>query len=209
MALDIDGTLGDYYTHFTNFLCDYYSVRMDVNEYKGHETFKEWFEKKGIDEFEYRQAKLAYRQGGQKRTMPVFSWTEPLVRALRQSHGVELWIATARPYLRLDNIDPDTREWLRRNNIQYDGLLYGADKYERLVDTVGAERIVAVVDDQPDMIESAMDRGLRAIQIVNKHNLAAQTPRTGCEHVLGSHLQQYIAGMVEEWYSNHKTKTTV
>lgn len=110
----------------------------------------------------YRQCKLAYRQGGLKRSMPVYPGARELTVQLRRA-GAEVWICTTRPYLRLDNIDPDTRHWLRRNRIQFDGVLYGHNKYRDLVRAVGTDRVVAVLDDLPAMLEQARGLGLYTI----------------------------------------------
>ena len=85
----------------------------------------------GVTLRDYRECKLAYRQGGLKRFMPCYPGASELATALRR-RGAEVWICTTRPYLRLDSIDPDTREWLRRNKIKYDAILYGDDKYREL-----------------------------------------------------------------------------
>ena len=84
--------------------------------------------------------------------------------------GAEVWITTTRPYLRLDNVDPDTRHFLRRNRIQYDGLLYGEDKYKRLAKIVGADRIIMVLDDLPEMIEQARSIGLPTLMKAQPYN---------------------------------------
>ena len=69
--------------------------------------------------------------------------------------GAELWLTTTRPYLRLDNVDPDTRFWLQENNIYYDALMYDENKYEVLGDRVDPARVVAVLDDEPDQVAEA------------------------------------------------------
>jgi hypothetical protein len=121
--------------------------------------------------------KLGYRQSGLKRGMPCFPGATELCSKLRRA-GAEIWICTTRPYLRLDNIDPDTREWLRRNKIQYDGVLYGANKYRQLRDIVGGERIVGVLDDLPEMVAAAAGLGLRPVLISRHHNQWYQELRT-------------------------------
>jgi hypothetical protein len=84
-----------------------------------------------------------------------------------------VWICTTRPYLRLDNIDPDTREWLRRNKIQHDAVLWGSNKYRELVRIAGRERVVAVLDDLPEMAEQAASVGIAPVylrdQPYNRH----------------------------------------
>jgi hypothetical protein len=115
----------------------------------------------GVSRSTYNAAKLAYRQGGLKRWMPAYPGIGDFTRAVRTS-GCQLWICTTRPYLRLDNIDPDTRHWLKRNHLQHDAVLYGPHKYRDLVASVGEERVLVVYDDLPKMIEQATSLGLAA-----------------------------------------------
>ena len=74
--------------------------------------------------------------------MPVYDDAVQFMQQLA-AHGVEVWIATTRPWMRLDNIDPDTREWLARNEIPWDYMIYGEDKYEQLLERVDRERVLA------------------------------------------------------------------
>jgi len=93
--------------------------------------------------------------------MPVYPHAAELTKNLRRA-GAEVWICTTRPYLRLDNIDPDTRHWLRRHGIQYDGVLFGENKYRELVKRVDRKRVVAVLDDLMAMVGQAQGLGLPA-----------------------------------------------
>lgn len=147
VALDIDGTLGDYHSHFLWFAERYLGKPMPdpatINPGLRLSKFM------GVTQRAYRECKLAYRQGGMKRWMPCYDGASELTTALRRA-GAEVWICTTRPYLRLDNIDPDTREWLRRNGIKYDGMLYGDDKYRELKRQVGF-RVAGVLEDLPEL----------------------------------------------------------
>lgn len=145
VAIDIDGTLGDYHRHFVRFAESYFGMHLP-DTWNG---MGEWEQHLGLTKHEYREVKLAYRQGGQKRSMPVFQNALAGMDAIRETNA-ELWLTTTRPWNRLDSVDPDTREWLRRNSIPYDHLLYDDDKYARLAEIVGAERVIAVVDDLYD-----------------------------------------------------------
>lgn len=166
VVFDIDGTLGDYHTHFTKF-CHNYFQHMQVRDmYDGSCDFEDWL---GLTRIEYREAKLAYRQGGTKRWMPIYPYAAEAVREV-QDAGAEVWIATTRPWQRLDNIDPDTREWLRRNNILYDGLLYGDDKFNQLCETVDPDRVVAVIEDLPGMFDLGSKLNLPIMQVWRPHN---------------------------------------
>jgi hypothetical protein len=94
--------------------------------------------------------------------------------------GVELWITTTRPYLSLDRVDRDTRFWLDSKGIIYDGLLYDDDKYAVLAERVGADRVVAVLDDLPEMYDAAeLLFGSRApILRRQRYNVSISRPNT-------------------------------
>jgi phosphoglycolate phosphatase-like HAD superfamily hydrolase len=169
IALDIDGTMADYHGWFTKFAQLWTGRDMpapdDINP--GLPLHKHLHMSKA----NYRQCKLAYRQGGMKRSMPCYSYSRELTVNLRKA-GAEIYICTTRPYLRLDNIDPDTRHWLKRNGIQYDGVLWGEHKYNNLIKIVGKDRILAIIDDLPAMCDQANKLGLFAIlrdQPYNQH----------------------------------------
>lgn len=142
VAVDIDGTLGNYYDHFVLFAENYLNQTLP-RDYDGGEEFSEYL---GLEKRLYRDIKLAYRQGGMKRSMPVFSGADKFMRDLRDL-GVEIWITTTRPWQRLDNVDPDTRHWLERNRMPYDRMVYDEDKYQQLVSLIDPLRVVLVVED--------------------------------------------------------------
>jgi hypothetical protein len=163
---DIDGTLSQYHVSVTTFCGDYFDKTMPVMPYIGDKPFREYL---GITQQEHRAMKLAYRQGGFKRFIPAYPGASDLLNDLRML-GAEVWVATTRPWDRLDNIDPDTREWLRRNQIWVDGLLYGEDKYDQLLEAVDRTRIVACFEDLGEQMEIGGDLGLPMFQIYRDHN---------------------------------------
>lgn len=150
VAVDIDGTLGDYHAHFIRFATGYLNVEyLPAGRmlYGGGEPFRAWFTGTfGVDDRTFRDIKLAYRQGAQKRSMPAYPGAAEFVNHT-MFDGAEVWLTTTRPYLKHDSIDPDTRAWLDRHSIGYNYLLYGPDKYRDLRERVEPERVVAVVDD--------------------------------------------------------------
>jgi hypothetical protein len=165
VALDIDGTLANYHRHFLCFAQEWLGHYVSKG-YTGKESLADHLQ---VDKRMYREIKLAYRQGGLKRSMPIFYGAASIPYALR-NNGVEVWLTTTRPYLRMDNIDPDTREWCRRHDIVFDGLLYDEDKYARLVEIVGAERIVAVLDDEPQNLFRSAELGLHSVWMRTQYN---------------------------------------
>lgn len=167
VAIDIDGTLAPFHKHFLEFAERYLGVvrlhygtdHIDVwNDYDGSVRFRDWFcETYDIKVATWKDIKLAYRQGGMKRTMPSYVHGVALTHYVT-SQGAELWLTTSRPAYRLDNIDPDTQEWCTRNGVKYDYLLYDDDKYERLAERVDPARVIAVLDDLPEMYDAALVR---------------------------------------------------
>jgi phosphoglycolate phosphatase-like HAD superfamily hydrolase len=155
VAFDLDGVLGDYHGHLHRFAEAYLGRRFGIQmPYKGDIPHREWFEMSGIDNATFRDIKLAYRQGAQKRSMPANRDMIGLVNRLARQ-GVEIWITTTRPYLRLDNVDPDTRHWLERNEVEFDHLMYDDNKYPKLASMVERSRVIAIIDDELEMVEEA------------------------------------------------------
>lgn len=188
VALDIDGTSGNYHAHFTQFMELWTGKPMPAaDQYTGGVPFHKHL---GVSRSTYLDGKLAYRQGGWKRWMPAYEGIGEFTKYIRKS-GVQVWICTTRPYLRLDNIDPDTRHWLRRSGMQYDAILYGPHKYRDLVAAVGAHRVVAVYDDLPEMAEQAMGLDLPTVLRIQPYN-AWWRPSNGI-----CHMARNVAGMQE------------
>lgn len=167
VALDIDGTLGDFHAHFLRFAEQWYGRSMpdpkDINPGLPLHKFMR------TSKTTYRNCKLAYRQGGLERSMPVYAGAGTLCKAIRRS-GAELWLCTTRPYLKHDTQSPNTVHWLKRSHIQWDHMISGPNKYRDLVKQVGKERVAAVMDDLPEMY-------LQAIHVLGYE--WPRTPNTG------------------------------
>ena len=154
VALDIDGTLGEYHDQFIKFATMYFDTRFPPTV--GFNGAMELHEYLGLELTEYRRAKLAYRQGGFQRWMPLRPGADTLVHSFKKL-GYEVWVTTTRPYERYDGTDPDTREWLSRNNLPWDNLLYSEDKYEVLHERVDPSRVKLILDDLPKNIVAAQE----------------------------------------------------
>lgn len=197
VVFDIDGTLGDYHGHFYRFCHNYFGwPKTQYWNWDGQGEFEDFL---NLTKTQYREAKLAYRQGGNKRWMPCYPESALVVAEARQV--AEVWIATTRPWQRLDNVDPDTREWMRRNRIEVDGLLYGDTKYLQLVETVDRSRIAAVVEDLPEQFAIARSLGLPVILRENHHNATGVSlvPR-GTLSICGA----WALAKAEEWIERHQ-----
>lgn len=198
VAIDVDGTIGKYHEHF----------RWYAELYTGKELEMDW-DPKFKGEFNralhmtkkvYRDIKLAYRQGGMKRCMPVFENARELTVNLRKA-GAQVWICTTRPYLRLDNIDPDTRHFFTRQGIQFDGVLYGEKKYHDLVKIVGRDRVVGVLDDLPEQIKAANKLRLPTVLRRGPHNAWWSDDTQPAVDTLWQ-AEEALLSMVEKWKEN-------
>lgn len=204
VAVDIDGTLGDYHGHFLRFAVEYLNYPPDARNwqfgYDGLTPFSHWFMNVFKCSLEtYRQVKLAYRQGGMKRSMPIFEGAAQICDTIRNGYGAELWVTTTRPYLSLDNIVPDTVEWLRRHGIEYDGMLFDEDKYEQLANRVDKSRVVVVLDDLPEMCRAADKAFGRTVCLLIRGRYNRSVEFNPSSALVGS--LPIISRIIQDWHS--------
>lgn len=195
LAVDLDGTLGDYYEHFRWFAQLYLQEPVRMNWYPGFRG--DFATALHLDKQTYRAIKLAYRQGGMKRCMPVHKKVSENIQYIR-STGTQVWICTTRPYMRLDNIDPDTRFWVEKNVGRVDGVLYGEEKYLDLIDIVGKDRVLGVVDDLPVNYQTADDLGLNVALMATNCNQWWRNEMGNHGINVGYNLDD-IAGFADFW----------
>lgn len=170
VGLDIDGTLLNYHWHFIAFANAYFGIDVDFTAYDARLPLWKYL---GVSRSSYRKCKLAYRRGELKRSLPPLPLPFPqagdLTREVRR-WGVDIWLCTTRPYLAHSEVDDATRHNLRRNGVQYQGIIWGEHKYRELVRTVGVRRVAAVLDDLPDMCGQAHALGLPVGFALRLHN---------------------------------------
>jgi hypothetical protein len=211
VAIDLDGTSGDYHKHFVWFLNNIYYPSSTYRPIWTPNMFGEFSEALGMEKDAYRDGKLAYRQGGLKRCMPQFpadvekGGIEQDVQYIR-SLGVQVWVTTNRPWMRLDNIDKDTKYWIDNNMGEVDGVIFSQEKYHDLIDNVGKDRILGVFDDLPENIEAAQELKLNVVLREGDHNqwwrMNAHPPLS--EQVPGVRRFKDFTYHVEEWIEEHK-----
>lgn len=211
VSIDIDGTMGDYHKHFLKFAMGYmgrtdHGVDAYLNTFTGQMPMRDWFcNLFEVDVRTFRDIKLAYRQGGQKRNMPMRPWASNFTNILKER--AEIWLTTTRPYLRLDGVDPDTRFWLHNNMIYYDHLLYHEEKYSVLAQRVDKRRVVAVVDDlHEELVNANREFGDVGIMYRTQHNKtdwpAWEPDRIAHE---GQSLKTIIWRRLNDWYERYGT----
>lgn len=174
VGLDIDGTLLAYHSHFLRFAAGYLGTwDPDDPEFLRYDARIPLHTYLRVSKATYRKCKLAYRRGELKRSLSPLPRPYPqagaLTRELRR-WGCEVWLCTTRPYLSYDAVDEATRHNLRRNGVQYNGLIWGEHKYRELVRTVGKQRIIGVLDDIPEMCQQSYELGLPTAFALREHN---------------------------------------
>jgi hypothetical protein len=175
VGIDIDGSLGAYHDHFVWFLNTIYFPDMNIQPRWSLAMRGEFSDALRMPKDEYRRAKLAFRQGGLKRCLPQFpvdiekDGIHADIQYIR-SLGIRVIITTKRPWLRLDNIDPDTQYWLDENVGEVDGVIYDDDKHLALIESFGLENILGILDDLPDVIERAVELGIPTVLRRGAHN---------------------------------------
>lgn len=206
VAFDIDGTLADYHDHFLGFAIKWlgrgYKKPHGAQAYDGSEPHREWFTRvMDVDVTTFRMIKLAFRQGGMKRTMPIYRESTETIAAIR-ALGAEVWLTTTRPWERFDRVDPDTRHWLSQHGIEFDGLIYDDDKMQALCDRVDPERVVAVVDDLTEVLYEANELFPNAVTILRKtiHNRGISWDHEG---YMGS-ITRWIEESITNWSFLHE-----
>lgn len=197
VAVDIDGTLAQYHRHFFDFADHYFDAEFS-RDYGGSGAMSEHM---GLTKSEYRACKLAYRQGGQKRSIPLYPGAEAFMWWLSEQK-CEVWITTTRPYQRLDGMDPDTRFWLDSHGIHYDHLLYDGDKYEVMGRNVDKDRVIAIIDDLPEQCAAAAEIYSSEMPLMpeRRHNT-----HHGHWTKFNSFndLTTIIKGRIEDWYAKY------
>lgn len=199
--------MGSFHKHFITFALQYLYGTVPESppyeEYDGSIPMSDWFCRRFDTTYEvWKDIKLAYRQGGMKRSMPVKGWARSLTEELHEM-GAEIWVNTTRPYLRLDNIDPDTRFWLAKNEIRFDYLMYDEDKYSQLLDRVGIGRVCAVVEDLPEELSRASTLFGKDVCILAQaaHNRWARDGWPGAHE--GISLRHLVMDRVRIWEQKH------
>jgi hypothetical protein len=209
VAVDIDGTISEYHNHLAAHVQRYFNLsERPWGQWNGVGNFEDWL---GVTREQYREAKLAFRQGGFKRWAPVMPGVPELsntLEAMRTRGMVEVWITTTRPWNRLDSTDPDTRAWLDLNFPVYDHLLYHDNKYQelhRILDGA-SDRVIVVLEDLPPMYEEAVEHfGNAAFMVARPHNFVYRENNIVQEVSDLSEFYRTLTKRVDRWNDLHVT----
>jgi hypothetical protein len=208
VAIDIDGTLGDYHNHFAKFARDWLNkdpakAGLSMFDYDGSESHGDWFCRTfDVDRTTFRAIKLAYRQGGQKRIMPIYRGAADLLD-MANRRDCEVWITTTRPWERFDRIDPDSRHWLDKHDLVYDVLMFDEAKMLELHRRVDPGRVVMILDDQVDVLYQARNLFSPSVPVIagGMHNSGVRWGGRGVDSLIGA--QVMLEKRVQQWRNDH------
>jgi hypothetical protein len=207
VSLDVDGTIADYHGHFLRFAEGYFGKpfpsELTINPGLRLHHFM------GIEHADYQKCKLAYRQGGLKRSMPPLRGIGDVIRQVRVEWATEVWICTTRPFNSLSSLEEDTIEFLKRAGVGYDAIIIDPisrkDKYWELT-RQSEGRVCAVVEDLPEQAWRAHELGLGPILIRNQpynqisgENDAGLLPPNAIRWSTAEELRDLLRTAVYQW----------
>lgn len=124
---DLDGCVADIKPFISDVQCGNYGSQAGSIEIEQRKW--DWYEKGGFLD------------------LPVLPGARDALHAIRDA-GNKIAIITARPSWVHRRVAWDTQSWLKQNDIPYDVLAFGKDKYDELVKCVFPAKVLAFVEDR-------------------------------------------------------------
>ena len=148
-GIDIDGVLAAYPEHFIDFINKKVGTDLKAEDLKDYNIY----EALELPEKMLRDLKDEFRQSGEKRFIPVLDGAKEFLQDLKDD-DYEIVLLSARPYKKYRRIFADTKEWLEKNELVHDAILWDEDKCNRLIREFGHESIQFFVEDNLDNANS-------------------------------------------------------
>lgn len=165
VGVDIDGVLADYPRSFVEFINKELGTDFDPDKITNYNIYEEL----GLSTELGMELKDKYRQSGQKRFIPVIDGAKEMLHGLRDL-GYKIVLLTARPYKKYNRIFPDTMEWLEKNGLVYDAIIFDENKEERLLKEFGANRVDFFIDDVAGNANSISNLGVKCFLVDRPYN---------------------------------------
>lgn len=165
VGIDIDGVLADYPRSFLDFINAELGTAFspeDITEYSGI------YDLCGIPTDLGIQLKNKYRETGQKRFIPVCKGVQEFIAFLREE-GYAIVLLTARPYQTYKRIFAGTIEWLKKNGIHYDMVIFDENKEEALINEFGS-KVEFFVEDNPSNAKKISRLGIKCYLVEHPYN---------------------------------------
>ncbi|HKL23422.1 MAG TPA: dUTP diphosphatase [Candidatus Nanoarchaeia archaeon] len=149
VGVDIDGVLAAYPEHFLDFVNRKMGTDYSVESLTNYDIY----EALDLPENVTKELKDKFRQSGEKRFIPITEGAREFLKKLRKN-GYQIVLLSARPYKKYRRIFADTKEWLEKNNLVHDAILWDEDKCARLIREFGTDKVKFFVEDN---LENAND----------------------------------------------------
>lgn len=143
VGVDIDGVLADYPDCFINYVNDKVGTDFkveDLNQYNLYEAITD------IPTEVMKGLKHDFRKSGELKKVGVLSGAKKFLKTLKDK-GYKIVLLSARPYKEYRRIFADTKEWLDKNDLIYDAILWDEDKLNRLIREFGEDNVSFFVED--------------------------------------------------------------
>jgi phosphoglycolate phosphatase-like HAD superfamily hydrolase len=161
VAVDIDGVLNDYPRSFLRWVATNGGFPAET----AHESIAEL--KAAVGPKRYLGMKDNYRESGAKREQGVREGAKVLLDDLR-SNGFPVVLLSKRPYWRFYRIYADTLEWLERNGLYADAVLFHREKHRAILESF--PKLVAMIEDDPKVADEVRAAGYQVILVRGELN---------------------------------------
>jgi uncharacterized HAD superfamily protein len=156
-AFDLDDTLADSTPFWIRFVNSNINTQFaNLNEMKNTLPYNK-----------YRELKLKYRTSDIKINIPVIDDAARITSHLK-AYGYEIIIITARPFEEHKCLFKLTTDWLNKNHICYDGIIWGENKDIKVMTEV--ENLKFIVEDHRYIANKCAKFGMRVYLLNNKYN---------------------------------------
>lgn len=143
VGVDIDGVLADYPDCFIDYVNDKVGTDFkaeDLDQYNLYEAITD------IPTEVMKGLKHEFRKSGELKKVGVLPGAKEFLQSLKNK-GYKIVLLSARPYKEYRRIFADTKEWLDKNGLVYDAILWDEDKLNRLIREFGENNVSFFVED--------------------------------------------------------------
>jgi hypothetical protein len=157
VIIDIDGVIASWPETFINFV----NIHTD-NYFNNYSTMKKTVDRKLLIEL-----KEKYRLSGWKSDMKMLFQANEFIDYLKDE-GYTVVIITARPYKIYNRIYSDTINFLDKNKIKYDAIIWEQEKEKYIIEHFNKNQIAFCVDDDIRNVNQLSSNGFDTYYIPNR-----------------------------------------
>jgi len=138
-----------------------------VNEQLGTEYNNYQVMSNSIDKLKFYELKENYRLSGIKQNMGTVAGARETLELLKEKDYFIILI-TARPYKKYFRIYSDTLNWLKKNNLKFDALIWQEEKEKYIIEHFNRDQALFCIDDNVSNIEKLAKNGFKTFYMPNK-----------------------------------------